>query len=68
MVDKSDFLSELEARESSIGVVGLGYVGLPLAVALAHKFAVTGYDVSAERIRQIEKRAMEKMKDQLSLA
>jgi UDP-N-acetyl-D-galactosamine dehydrogenase len=31
-------------------VVGLGYVGLPLAIAFARKFAVVGFDVSAHRI------------------
>ena len=36
-----------------IVVVGLGYVGLPLAVALARKFEVTGFDVDAERIAQL---------------
>ena len=36
-----------------IVVVGLGYVGLPLAVALARKFEVTGLDVDAERIAQL---------------
>jgi UDP-N-acetyl-D-galactosamine dehydrogenase len=33
-----------------IAVVGLGYVGLPLAVALAHKHDVVGFDVSASRV------------------
>jgi UDP-N-acetyl-D-galactosamine dehydrogenase len=33
-----------------IGVVGLGYVGLPLAIAFARKFEVVGFDVSAHRI------------------
>ena len=36
-----------------IVVVGLGYVGLPLAVALARKFEVTGFDVDGERIAQL---------------
>ena len=36
-----------------IAVVGLGYVGLPLAVALARKHRVTGFDVSAERIEAL---------------
>jgi UDP-N-acetyl-D-galactosamine dehydrogenase len=35
---------------AKIGVVGLGYVGLPLAIAFARKFAVVGFDVSAHRI------------------
>lgn len=33
-----------------VAVVGLGYVGLPLAVALARKHEVVGYDISAERV------------------
>ncbi|HEY4070853.1 MAG TPA: nucleotide sugar dehydrogenase [Sphingomicrobium sp.] len=33
-----------------VAVVGLGYVGLPLAVALARKHDVVGFDISAERI------------------
>jgi UDP-N-acetyl-D-galactosamine dehydrogenase len=33
-----------------IAVMGLGYVGLPLAVALAKEFDVVGFDISAERV------------------
>jgi UDP-N-acetyl-D-glucosamine/UDP-N-acetyl-D-galactosamine dehydrogenase len=36
-----------------IVVIGLGYVGLPLAVALARKFDVTGFDVDGERIAEL---------------
>lgn len=36
-----------------IGVVGLGYVGLPLAVAFARKFRVIGFDISAHRIASL---------------
>ena len=41
------------SKIGQIVVVGLGYVGLPLAVALARKFEVTGFDVDAERIAQL---------------
>ena len=34
-------------------VVGLGYVGLPLAVALATKFETTGFDVNSSRIAEL---------------
>ncbi len=34
-----------------IGVVGLGYVGIPLAVAFARKFPVVGYDIDEERVK-----------------
>src|SRR5881628_3650155 len=34
-------------------VIGLGYVGLPLAVALARKFDTSGYDVDSARIAEL---------------
>ena len=36
-----------------ISVIGLGYVGLPLAVALARHYAVVGYDSDSERVAQL---------------
>jgi len=36
-----------------IGVVGLGYVGLPLAVAFSKKFEVVGYDINTQRIEEL---------------
>ncbi len=39
-----------------VGVVGLGYVGLPLAVAFGRKFRTLGYDLSAEKIRAYRER------------
>ncbi len=36
-----------------IVVVGLGYVGLPLCVALARKFDVVGFDINAARVAEI---------------
>ena len=38
----------------NIVVIGLGYVGLPLAVALARKFPTTGYDIDAKRIAELK--------------
>ena len=37
-----------------IVVIGLGYVGLPLAVALARQFDVVGFDIDAQRIAELE--------------
>ncbi|CAA6605029.1 Protein CapL [Rhodospirillaceae bacterium LM-1] len=37
-----------------IAVVGLGYVGLPLAVALARKFEVIGFDIDQRRIAELK--------------
>ena len=39
--------------EPRITIVGLGYVGLPLAVALARRFEVTGLDVDDARIAEL---------------
>lgn len=38
---------------SIIAVIDLGYVGLPLAMALAGEHDVTGFDIDAERIREL---------------
>jgi UDP-N-acetyl-D-galactosamine dehydrogenase len=43
------------ADTQSIVVVGLGYVGLPLAVALARSFPTTGLDISVERVAELTK-------------
>ena len=37
-----------------IAVIGLGYVGLPLAVALAQHYPVIGYDVNIERVKELK--------------
>ena len=37
-----------------IAVIGLGYVGLPLAVALAQRFDTTGFDIDEQRIRELK--------------
>jgi UDP-N-acetyl-D-galactosamine dehydrogenase len=40
-------------RAEKIAVVGLGYVGLPLAVALARKFDVVGFDIDPRRVEEL---------------
>ena len=47
-------LERINARKASIGVIGLGYVGLPLAVEFArHGFNVVGFDVDESKTGQI---------------
>jgi UDP-N-acetyl-D-galactosamine dehydrogenase len=36
-----------------IGIIGLGYVGLPLAVAIAKKYQVIGFDINKKRIEEL---------------
>lgn len=47
---------QLKAGKDAIGVVGLGYVGLPLAVALGRHFKVVGVDVSEKRVQELNNR------------
>lgn len=42
-------------HETPIALVGLGYVGLPLAVAFARHYRVLGFDISARRVEQLRK-------------
>ena len=44
---------KLFSKEEKIAVVGLGYVGLPLAVHLAGHFEVVGYDLKTQRIQEL---------------
>lgn len=38
-----------------IAVIGLGYVGLPLAIEFAKKYQVVGFDINAERIAELSR-------------
>ncbi len=52
MTRLDDLRTRIESREARIGVVGLGYVGLPLALEFAKAgFRTTGYDLDAEKTR-----------------
>ena len=42
-------------RNEKLVVVGLGYVGLPLAIKFAEHFKITGFDISEERIKNLKK-------------
>ena len=43
----------LSLRNCRVGVVGLGYVGLPLAIEFGKHFVTIGFDVKRERIREL---------------
>ncbi len=40
--------------EHRIGIIGLGYVGLPLAVEFGKKYPVTGFDINGKRISELK--------------
>jgi len=43
----------VKIKNSKIAIIGLGYVGLPLAVAFAKKYPVIGFDISESRIDEL---------------
>ena len=50
-------MGAIEARTATVGVCGLGYVGLPLAAAIAEVgFRVIGFDIDAGKIEEISAR------------
>jgi UDP-N-acetyl-D-galactosamine dehydrogenase len=44
----------IERGESCIAVIGLGYVGLPIALAFSRKFRVLGFDIKPERVEMLQ--------------
>jgi UDP-N-acetyl-D-galactosamine dehydrogenase len=47
--------NKIIAKEAKIAIVGLGYVGLPIALEFARKSKVVGFDINAERIELMKK-------------
>src|SRR6476659_10202683 len=49
-------IERLRTRKARVGVIGLGYVGLPLAVEFAHAgFTVTSVDLDQSRVESIRR-------------
>ena len=45
-----NLLNEIKEQSVTVGILGLGYVGLPLAMAFSKKFTVVGYDVNRNTV------------------
>ncbi|MCX6218384.1 nucleotide sugar dehydrogenase [Spirosoma sp.] len=48
-------LNDLQQKEKQLAVIGLGYVGLPIALAFAQRFRVVGFDTNAERVAMLQR-------------
>jgi UDP-N-acetyl-D-galactosamine dehydrogenase len=48
-----ELLKKIESREATIAVIGLGYVGLPLAVEFGRHYRVVGFDINPGRIAEL---------------
>jgi UDP-N-acetyl-D-galactosamine dehydrogenase len=58
-------------KEKRIAVIGLGYVGLPLAVEFGKKFPTLGFDINTKRIDELKKgfdRTLESNKNEIESA
>jgi len=48
------FMSKIRQRQARVGIIGLGYVGLPLALLYSEqKFPVTGFDIDARKVETL---------------
>ncbi len=55
MSDSKQFITAFANKEKLIGVIGLGYVGLPIALELSKKFKVIGFDINQKRVEMMQK-------------
>ena len=44
----------MKLQSTKIGIIGLGYVGLPLAIEFSRKFPVVGFDINKDRILDLQ--------------
>ena len=56
MMEKDELIAKFQRREARVAVIGLGYVGLPLAVTFAEAgYDVTGIDVDAAKVDAVNR-------------
>ncbi|HAE14040.1 MAG: nucleotide sugar dehydrogenase [Chitinophagales bacterium] len=61
----------MEGKNKTVAVIGLGYVGLPLAVEFGKRYTTIGYDINRERIEELQKgedRTLEVSREELQSA
>jgi len=52
----TDLKARIDARQAKVGIIGLGYVGLPLALLFSEqKFPVTGFDIDQRKVDTLDK-------------
>ncbi len=52
-MNATSLLSRIEAREARVAIIGLGYVGLPLAVEFGKQYEVVGFDINSRRLDEL---------------
>jgi UDP-N-acetyl-D-glucosamine dehydrogenase len=52
---KKALITGITSRSAKVGIIGLGYVGLPLAIEFCKAgFPVTGFDIDPEKIKLLK--------------
>lgn len=52
--EAAQFIQKIENRSARIGIIGMGYVGLPLALLFSEeRFAVTGFDIDGKKVSKL---------------
>lgn len=52
--EPSNFMNQFSLRNCKVGVIGLGYVGLPLAVEFGKHFKTVGFDIKPARVAELK--------------
>src|SRR6202012_6018180 len=55
-MSEAKIYDDLVAKKSKLAVIGLGYVGLPIALEFARKISVIGFDINSRRIEMMRNR------------
>src|SRR6266545_6864095 len=50
-----DLVTRIGSRKVVVGIVGLGYVGLPMSMLTANKYKVVGYDIDADLVQELQR-------------
>lgn len=54
-LEKNEKVNESRTKSKKIAIIGLGYVGLPLAVEFGKKYATVGFDINTIRVAELSK-------------
>src|ERR1700748_703103 len=54
-MSEAKIFNDLISGKAKLAVIGLGYVGLPIALEFAKKISVIGFDINEERIQMMKK-------------
>ena len=61
MKNFNTFIKKIKNKKIKVGVIGMGYVGLPLSILIAQKsFKVFGFDQDINKIKRLEKTKLHK--------